>query len=141
MQSRITKEVSPTTVRFYKVKLGRFLKEVDPDKAKQQQIEKFLLQFPNPGNRHGYYQVIKTFYIWREQTLGIPNIIKYIPAPKVGKLILPSLTAEQVKSLIDTVESARDKAIISLFTESGLRLIGLSKIKETNINWDNKNHG
>ena len=138
MQSRLAKEISPTTIRFYKVKLGRFLEEVNPDKAKQQQIEKFLLQFPNPGNRHGYYQVIKTFYIWREQNLGLPNIIKHMPAPKVGKLILPSLTAEQVKSLIDTVESTRDKAIISLFTESGLRLSELSKIKDININWENK---
>ncbi|MFW9835497.1 MAG: tyrosine-type recombinase/integrase, partial [Candidatus Thorarchaeota archaeon] len=138
MQSRLSKEVSPTTVRFYKVKLGRFLEEVDPDKAKQQQIEKFLLQFPNPGNRHGYYQVIKTFYIWREQNLGLSNIVKHMPAPKMDKLILPSLTAEQVKSLIDTIESIRGKAIIALFTESGLRLSELANIKPSDINWENK---
>ena len=55
MQSRQAKEVSLTTLRFYQVKLGRFLAEVDPNKAKQQDIERFLLQFRNPGNRHGYY--------------------------------------------------------------------------------------
>ena len=129
MRSRLAKEISPTTIRFYEVKLGRFLEEVNPDKAKQHQIEKFLLQFSNPGNRHGYYQAIKTFYIWREQILGLPNIIKHMPAPKVGKLILPSLTAEQVKLLIDTIESIRDKAIIALFAESGLRLSELANIK------------
>jgi integrase len=138
MQSRLAKEVSPTTVRFYEVKLGRFLDEVDPDKAKQHQIEKFLLQFKNPGNRQRYYQVIKTFYIWREQIFGLPNVIKHLPAPKVGKLILPNLTIEQVMSLIDRVENSRDKAIIALFTESGLRLSELANIKPSDIDWVNK---
>jgi site-specific recombinase XerD len=137
MQSRLAKEVSPTTIRFYKVKLGRFLDEVNPDKAKQQHIEKFLLQFGNPGNRHGYYQVIKTSYIWRQQIFGIANPIKNMPAPKLGKLILPSLSKEQVETLLENVDNVRDKAIISLFTESGLRLSELASIKTNDVNWDN----
>ena len=136
MQSRLAKEVSPSTVRFYEVKLGRFIKDINPDKATQSHIEKFLLQFSNPGNRHGYYQVIKTFYIWREHTLGMPNPIKFMVAPKVGKLILPSLTIEQVKFLLATVENKRDKAIIALLTESGLRLSELTNINPQDIDWD-----
>ncbi len=136
MQSRLVKEVSPTTIRFYKVKLGRFLDENDTDKAKQHQIERLLLQFPNPGNRHGYYQVIKTFYIWRERTFGLRNPIKNMPAPRVGKLIFPSLTIEQVKFLLDAVENKRDRAIIALLTESGLRLSELTNIKPQDIDWD-----
>lgn len=50
MQSRIAKEVSPATMRFYEVKLSRFLAEVNADKAKQYHIERFLLQFKNLGN-------------------------------------------------------------------------------------------
>jgi hypothetical protein len=84
MQSRLAKEVSPTTLRFYQVKLGRFLNELDPDKAKQDHVEKFLLRFANVGNRHGYYQVIKTFYIWREQMFGLSSPIRNMSAPKVG---------------------------------------------------------
>jgi site-specific recombinase XerD len=130
--------VSPTTIRFYEVKLGRFLREVNPDTAKQHNIERFLLQFPNAGNRHGYYQVIKTFYIWREQTYDLPNPMKHMSAPKVGKLILPTLTEEQVKLLLETVDSVRDKAIIALFTESGLRLSELSNIRQSYIDGQNR---
>jgi len=136
MQSRLAKEVSSTTIRFYEVKLGRFLSEVNPDKAKQHHIEKFLLQFHNPGNRHGYYQVIKTFYIWREQTFGFQNTIKYMPAPRVGRLILPSLTREQVETVLESAHSLRDKAIIVLFTESGLRLSELTNAQLKDIDWD-----
>ena len=135
MQSRLAKEVTNSTMRFYEVKLGYFLSQVDPDKAKQCDAEKFLLQFPNPGNRHGYYQVIKTFYLWREQHFGLQNPMKLLKAPKVGKLIMPSLTREQVSILIEKADNERDKTIISLFTESGLRLSELTHIRPVDIDW------
>jgi site-specific recombinase XerD len=138
MQSRLAKQVSPTTVRFYKVKLGRFLTEINPDKAKQPHIEKFLLQFSNAGNRHGYYQVIKTFYIWREQVFNLPNPTKHMAAPKVGRLILPSLTQEQVKELLNATDSTRDRTIIALFAESGLRLSELANIRLNDIEWSSR---
>lgn len=56
----------------------------------------------------------------------------------MGKTILPALTKEQVEYLIGVVESPRDKAIISLFTESGLRLSELAKIKASDIDWPSR---
>jgi len=109
---------------------------VNIDKAKQHGIEKFLLQFANPGNRRGYYQAIKTFYIWREQSFGLQSPIKNMPAPKVGKLIMPSLTKEQVKLLLENADNLRDKSIVALFTESGLRLSELATVRPTDIDWD-----
>ncbi|MFC1905624.1 tyrosine-type recombinase/integrase [Chloroflexota bacterium] len=138
MQSRLAKEISPNTVRFYEVKLGRMLAEINPDKARQTDIERYLLRFKNPGNRLRYFQVIKTFYIWREQVFGLNNPIKYMPAPRVGKLILPSLTENQVKILIGIADCVRDKAIIAILTESGLRLSELASIKAADIDWQNR---
>jgi integrase len=136
MQSRLAKEVSPTTIRFYQVKMGRLFHAIYPDNAEQHHIERFLLQFRNPGNRHRYYQVIKTFYIWREQVFGFPNPIKHIPAPRLGKLILPSLTKEQVDTILCQTQTVRDKAIAALFTESGLRLSELASIRPQDIDWN-----
>jgi len=61
-----------------------------------------------------------------------------VEAPKVEKKILPSLTTEQVEYLINQVESVRDKAIISLFADSGLRLIELANIELRNIDWQHR---
>jgi site-specific recombinase XerD len=66
------------------------------------------------------------------------NPILSVDPPKVEKKILPSLTIEQVAYLIDQVESVRDKAIISLFADSGLRLSELAAIKSEDIAWDNR---
>ncbi|MFC1948106.1 tyrosine-type recombinase/integrase [Chloroflexota bacterium] len=138
IQSRQAKEVSPSTLKFYEMKLGRFLSEIQPDKATPANIERFLLQFRNPGNRARYFQVLKTFFAWREITFDLDNPMKHLTSPRVGKLILPSLTVEEVNQLLDRVENLRDKAIISLFTDSGLRLSELVNIKPSDIDWESR---
>jgi integrase len=138
IQSRKSYEVSEGTLKYYCIKLGRFLSQVNPDKATGQDIEKFLLQFSNSGNRHAYFRAIRTFYIWRQNRFGLHNPIKGMPAPILGKPILPALSLNEVLHLIEQVSSIRDKAIIALFTESGLRLSELSNIKQGDIDWQNR---
>ena len=136
--SRRAMGVSPGTMQFYQVKLGRFFSEVDVYIAKRHEIEQFLIKFNSPGNRHAYYRAIRTFYRWREEEYELPNPMKHMKAPRLPKLMLPSLTREQVLTLIDQTSSVRDKAIISVFVESGLRLSELTNIKAGHIDWDNK---
>jgi integrase len=52
------------------------------------------------------------------------------------KVILPSLTSEQVTYLIDQADNTRDKAIISLLADSGIRLNELINIKEEHIDFE-----
>jgi integrase/recombinase XerC len=52
------------------------------------------------------------------------------------KVILPSLTPEQVDYLIETADNVRDKAIISLFADSGIRLNELLHIRQCDIDLD-----
>jgi len=137
LQSRQAMEVSPGTLNFYRVKLGRFLSELNANTAQRQDIERFLLQFKNPGNRHAYYRAIKTFYNWRDETFSLPSPMQHMRAPKLSKLILPSLTRDEVLKLLEVVHGDRDKAIIALFTESGLRLSELTNIKPGDIDWEN----
>jgi site-specific recombinase XerD len=56
-----------------------------------------------------------------------------VESPKVERKILPSLTTEQLDYLIDQAECIRDKAIISLFADSGLRLSELANIDQASI--------
>ena len=54
------------------------------------------------------------------------------------KKILPSLATEQVEYFIQQAECIRDKAIISLFADSGLRLSELADIKTEHVDWEHK---
>ena len=66
---------------------------------------------------------------------GLPNSVEGMSAPILSKPILPSLEKHEVEYLIDEANSVRDKAIIVLFTESGLRLSELTNVRIEDIDW------
>jgi len=53
-------------------------------------------------------------------------------------MILPSLSRQQVELLIDKAPRSRDRAIVSLLAESGLRLTELVNIKNDDIDWQSR---
>jgi integrase/recombinase XerD len=66
------------------------------------------------------------------------NPMAWVDVPKVPKRILPSLSKEEVERLIDKADNSRDKAITSLFTESGLRLTELANVRLKDIDWSSR---
>jgi integrase len=58
-----------------------------------------------------------------------------VEPPKVGKRILPSLTSEQVDTLLDSADNLRDRCIISLLSDSGMRLSEMANIRPDDIDW------
>jgi len=110
-----------------------------------QDIQRFISSRAcSNGGKHAYYRCLHAFYNWLySPRSGLrlnyqDNPMLIVEAPKVEKKILPSLTIDQVEYLIDQVESVRDKAIISLFADSGLRLIELANIELRNIDWQHR---
>ena len=134
--------VSPKTLRFYLDRLGQFERNVAYLKATITEIEHYLNTIPPNQNglstRHASYRAIRAFYTWLESTFGINNPVTRLPAPILSKVIMPSLTSEQVKLLIEMSDNIRDKAIIALFVESGLRLSELANIQARYIDWNNR---
>ncbi len=136
--------LSPRTIECYTGYINR-ARSVIGTGVTGQDIQRFLNSLPcSNGGKHAYYRVLRTFYRWLySPKSGFEldpqrNPILLIDPPKVEKKILPSLTTEQVAYLIEQVECVRDKAIISLFGDSGLRLTELAAIKANDIDWDNR---
>ncbi|MFC1962568.1 tyrosine-type recombinase/integrase [Chloroflexota bacterium] len=67
----------------------------------------------------------------------IDNPLDKVDKPKLAKRLLPSVTEEEVHYLIAEVDNLRDKAIISLLFDSGMRLHELAGIKTVDIDWGN----
>jgi len=132
--------VSSSTLKYYRERLSKFITNVDYTRAVRQDIEKYLNSIPanqyGLGTRHASYRAIRVFYRWLSTEYEFPNPVTGIDAPILGRPILPSLTGEQVKLLIEQTETVRDKAIIALFTESGLRLSELVSITPEKIDWE-----
>lgn len=136
--------ISPNTLRDYKITLSKALNVLGlvPTTAK---INRFLSALPcSLGGKYGYFKCMRAFYNWLYSPRSNldyktdANPITWVETPKRPQLILPSLTKEQVELLLCKSVSVRDKAIIALFTESGLRLSELTNISPQDIDWQNR---
>ena len=65
----------------------------------------------------------------------VDNPLDKVDKPKRAKRLLPSVTEEEAHYLISKVDNIRDKAIISLLFDSGVRLHELAGIKTVDIDW------
>jgi len=142
IESRKAMGVTQKTLEFYIDRLSQFTLKVDYIKSTPQGIQQYLNSIPSNHNgyatRHASFRAIKTFYRWLDAEYGLRNPMEKIKAPILGKPILPVLNEEQVLILVDRANCLRHKAIISLFTESGLRLSELTNIKLEDIKWDDR---
>ena len=136
--------LSPQTIEFYKCYLNLAGPAVG-NGVKGQDIMVFLgsLHCSN-GGKHAYYRALRAFYNWLYSPKSgydvnpHDNPMLVVESPKVAKKILPSLTTQQVEYLIEKADCVRDKAIISLFADTGLRLSELANINPKNIDWQER---
>jgi len=133
--------LSRRTIQFYYSCLNRASSIIGTD-TKAKDIKQLLDSLTcSNGGKHAYYRALRAFYNWlyspkSEMELNTQdNPMLLIEPPKVEKQLLPALTNEQVNQLIERVDSLRDKAIISLFADSGVRLNELTNIQANDINW------
>ena len=110
-----------------------------------QEIKRFLdSRQCSMAGRHAYYRVLRAFCNWLyspRSGMGLnpwDNPMKWIDPPKMAKRMLPSLTKQEVRMVMDKADNARDKAIVSLFAESGLRLSELANVSLRDIDWSNR---
>ena len=136
--------ISPNTIIDYQKTLPKVLSVLGltPNTF---QINAFLNALScSLGGKYCYFKDIRAFYNWLYSPRSgwgfnpEDNPVTWVDAPKRPYIILPSLSKEQVTSLMDECHCTRDKAIIALFTESGLRLSELARIRVQDINWGNR---
>ena len=141
LQSRQAMGVSPRTLGFYTERLAKFTAQVDYLKASRHDIERFLNSIPSNqyglGTRHATFRALKTFYRWLRAEHGLQNPMEGMSGPILGKPILPSLVKEQIEELFQSAGNNRDRAIVALFTESGLRLSELANVWAKDVDWNN----
>ena len=136
--------LSPLSIKYYRAYLNRSISVVSLNTSGRDIIAFMKSLKCSPGGKHSYYRTLKTFYNWLYSRksgyhLNIQdNPILDVDAPKLERKILPSLTPEQLDLVMEQACCLRDKAIISLLADSGLRLNELSNIEVQNIDWENR---
>ncbi len=93
----------------------------------------------NIGNaKLNYYQVTKIFCNWLYKSKKIAkNPMDFVDRPKTAIRILPTITINQLVTLLTYVDNPRDESLLRLLFDSGCRLSEVVEIKDTDFDWDN----
>lgn len=135
--SRRAKGCTDKIITYYQERLRQYTAHNPILGQSRADLERYLNTIPpcrhGLHTRYSSYRALKCFYRWLEEEYHEPNPMAHINAPILGKPILPILTKEQVNTLIEACTSVRDKAIISLLAESGLRLSEIAQLTPAHI--------
>ncbi len=128
--SRQAMQCTKSTMDFYAYTAGKFLSWLEaqgvnsPDEVTARYVRQYLAELTDKGKAdttcHDVARGVKTLLrFWHAEN--------YIPAPvtfampKVAKKRLPCLTADELSTVIKACTNPRDKAIVLLMADSGLR--------------------
>jgi site-specific recombinase XerD len=145
-QSRIVKGAKDTGITYYKWTLE---KNAPLLATTEKEVNAYLANFKTHGNRMSNLRALKTFYNWRKRNYNLDNPANDIPVSEKGETIPPRLTKEQIQILLKSVDDtknaqitpmirARNKAMIILFIESGLRRNELLDQKLENFDYEHR---
>lgn len=135
----LAESMSPRRILKYMNYMAQhaFVLGEDFDLATKEDIQRLIAEIERKNwaewTKYDNKMMIKTFYKWLEGEEEVyPKKVSWIkPKIKRNKLIEPHelLTDEDVKAMIQTASSIRDKAFVSVLYESGCRISELLNMK------------
>lgn len=138
MASRRLKGLSKRSLESYSYQLGKFADNIliIPKQKSSiiQDIESYLSTIEGPHNRHQAFRYIRAFFNWVERQYQIDNPMQYVTRPRVPKKVMPTLEKVDIFLLMSLVEdNPRDKALIYLFLDTGIRASEATNLRKTDI--------
>jgi len=142
LQDRInTKGLTAASIATIECHFKMLLKAC-PDKFPTSDDMIAFLGTKTPGIRRRAFETFRAFARWLKKKGIMPEPWADIEKPRVPKSLPPAPSLEQVKSLFSYIDShfepniaLRNKAIIAVLIESGLRLTEIASVTSPNIDW------
>ncbi|MBA7544545.1 Tyrosine recombinase XerC [subsurface metagenome] len=142
LHNRRAKNLRPKTIEWYDSFLGRFASCYPEFPMKPEPIEDFLAQVTGePETKHAYYRCLKALYRfickrYRREGEQVQNPMEFIDPPRCPRKIMPTLEPREMMQLINLAEKAenlRDRALLSIFIDSGARVGEIATLRRQNI--------
>jgi len=129
--------LSPRTCQFYQGYLGIFIRGLTRPvlSLKKADVTRFLGSLTcNQGGKHAYFRAIRAFYRWaQEEELISKTPVDRMKAPKVPQPIRHTVNLDSLPLLLESCTSVRDKLIVTMLADTGVRLSELVGIKTADI--------
>jgi len=137
---------SPRTIETYSMVLSRYLQFTNGTGTSTIQIREFLLSLReaklSPSTVHIYYRSLKTFFKWLvAEGFTTKSPMDNIRPPRLPNMIIRPFSRQDIDNLLLLCSSTsfldlRNRAMVLVFIDTGLRLFELADIQLSNVNFD-----
>ena len=132
--SRVAANLSPATIEWYEDRLLPFAKSCPTLPRRPEPIEAFLATVQgSPETKYDVFRALKTFFKFMSSRHRLPNPMDAIKPPRRPRTLMPTLEIGELIRLLNSAESPRDKAIITLLVDCGVRAGELCSLLKHNI--------
>lgn len=139
LKSRITKGLSPDTIRWYAGILRAFTEANRSLPKSPGAIDDFISSCTaGDERRHGYYRALRAFYAFLNKRYNIPNVLKRTEAPKRRAKKPRPLTLDELDQVFSYPHTPKTRGILMFLIDTGARigeLAGLSPQDISNTPW------
>jgi integrase/recombinase XerD len=136
LASRIAANLSPATIQWYKDRLLPFARYCPTLPRRPEPVEGFLAQVQgSPETKYDVYRALKTFFKFISGRRRLPNPMarEDFQSPRRPKTPMPTLEVGELMRLLHSAETPRDRAIITLIIDNGVRAGEVCSLLKHNI--------
>ncbi|GAH66970.1 unnamed protein product, partial [marine sediment metagenome] len=122
IHSRIAGDRSPLTIQWYQQRLGTFARACPTLPKRPEPIETYLASLNcSPAERLNQFNALRAFYRFLRKRHRLPNPMDLIDPPHGEDKNGATLEAEELWKLLSSVTTLRDKAVLTLLVDTGIR--------------------
>ena len=134
LASRIAANLSPATIQWYRDRLLPFARSCSTLPRRPEPVEHFLATVCGSSEtKYDVYRALKTFFRFMSSRSRFPNPMSAIKPPRRPKTLMPTLEISELSNLLQSVDSSRDRAIITLLVDCGVRAGEVCSLLKHNI--------
>ena len=132
--SRIAANLSPATIGWYKDRLLPFVRGCPTLPRRPEPVECFLAEVQGSSEtKYDVYRALKAFFKFMSRRRRLPNPMEQVQSPRRPKTLMPTLELGELMRLLHSAESPRDKAIVTLLVDCGVRAGEVCSLLKHNI--------
>ena len=129
-----SRNLRPATIDWYRNILGRFARTCPTFPDGPQPIESFLASIKGSDETiYGYFRALKTFFKFTAERRETATPMAKVRVKRPEEKLPATLEEKELYQLLTSATTLRDRAILTLFVDSGIRSGELAGLRVQNI--------
>lgn len=129
-------DLSPRTLEHYSQSLDILERELRKMPKKPEQIREALNKAPTIWVKDAWWRAWSSFFHWYSREHDKPNVMEKVSRPKRPNIEMKALELKELAMVLASADITRDKAILCLAIDSGVRASEFGRLRVLDVGTD-----